>query len=223
MLRWTVQPFATFQTFWDISSNNRWRSRCLQMERSITNAPGIQYSVFNIQSLHVATFVLLVTFSMPQCSSFFSSNMHIWHKVSLLFQFIFLLVLLLLSVSHICHKVSLQHRLVSNSLPHMALPLHRPHGHLHVLGWVSNPSFLFLFFFWPFSSLKGVVRDFAGPYFVSEDNMAFGKPAKYWRLDPARWKYLAMRPTVFKEVFLQGWRWRFWMGQRCEWSEWNLW
>ena len=34
---------------------------------------------------------------------------------------------------------------------------------------------------------SGVVRDFAGPYFVSEDNMAFGKPAKYWKLDPARW------------------------------------
>ena len=33
---------------------------------------------------------------------------------------------------------------------------------------------------------SGVVRDFAGPYFVSEDNMAFGKPAKYWKLDPAR-------------------------------------
>ncbi|KTG04358.1 hypothetical protein cypCar_00049693 [Cyprinus carpio] len=24
----------------------------------------------------------------------------------------------------------------------------------------------------------GVIRDFAGPYFVSEDNMAFGKPTK---------------------------------------------
>ncbi|XP_037683965.1 transmembrane protein 222 isoform X3 [Choloepus didactylus] len=32
----------------------------------------------------------------------------------------------------------------------------------------------------------GVIRDFAGPYFVSEDNMAFGKPAKYWKLDPAQ-------------------------------------
>ncbi|XP_059546627.1 transmembrane protein 222 isoform X1 [Myotis daubentonii] len=32
----------------------------------------------------------------------------------------------------------------------------------------------------------GVIRDFAGPYFVSEDNMAFGKPVKYWKLDPAR-------------------------------------
>ncbi|XP_046995511.1 transmembrane protein 222 [Schistocerca americana] len=31
---------------------------------------------------------------------------------------------------------------------------------------------------------SGVIRDFAGPYFVSEDNMAFGKPTKYWRLRP---------------------------------------
>ncbi|XP_052473741.1 transmembrane protein 222 isoform X3 [Carassius gibelio] len=29
----------------------------------------------------------------------------------------------------------------------------------------------------------GVIRDFAGPYFVSEDNMAFGKPTKFWKLD----------------------------------------
>ncbi|KAM4629903.1 transmembrane protein 222 isoform 2-T2 [Polymixia lowei] len=29
----------------------------------------------------------------------------------------------------------------------------------------------------------GVIRDFAGPYFVSEDNMAFGRPTKYWMLD----------------------------------------
>ncbi|XP_045479846.1 transmembrane protein 222 [Harmonia axyridis] len=32
---------------------------------------------------------------------------------------------------------------------------------------------------------SGVIRDFAGPYFVSEDNMAFGKPTKYWQLKPA--------------------------------------
>ncbi|KAF7493321.1 Transmembrane protein [Sarcoptes scabiei] len=31
---------------------------------------------------------------------------------------------------------------------------------------------------------QGVIRDFAGPYFVSEDHMAFGAPTKYWRLDP---------------------------------------
>ncbi|XP_068082532.1 transmembrane protein 222 [Anabrus simplex] len=31
---------------------------------------------------------------------------------------------------------------------------------------------------------SGVIRDFAGPYFVSEDNMAFGWPTKFWQLDP---------------------------------------
>lgn len=31
---------------------------------------------------------------------------------------------------------------------------------------------------------SGIIRDFAGPYFVSEDNMAFGQPTKYWQLDP---------------------------------------
>lgn len=32
----------------------------------------------------------------------------------------------------------------------------------------------------------GIVRDFAGPYYVSEDNMAFGRPAKYWRLSQSK-------------------------------------
>lgn len=31
---------------------------------------------------------------------------------------------------------------------------------------------------------NGVIRDFAGPYFVSEDNMAFGRPARYLQLSP---------------------------------------
>lgn len=30
---------------------------------------------------------------------------------------------------------------------------------------------------------NGVIRDFAGPYFVSEDNMAFGRPTRLLRLD----------------------------------------
>jgi hypothetical protein len=30
---------------------------------------------------------------------------------------------------------------------------------------------------------SGVIRDFAGPYHVSEDNMAFGKPTRYLKLD----------------------------------------
>ena len=50
---------------------------------------------------------------------------------------------------------------------------------------------------------SGVVRDFAGPYFVSEDNMAFGKPAKYWKLDPARWKCHFFVLTLFAWSFLE--------------------
>lgn len=30
---------------------------------------------------------------------------------------------------------------------------------------------------------NGVIRDFDGPYHVSEDNMGFGRPVKYWQLD----------------------------------------
>ena len=32
----------------------------------------------------------------------------------------------------------------------------------------------------------GVIRDFAGPYMVSEDNMAFGRPTIYWQLSPSK-------------------------------------
>jgi len=35
---------------------------------------------------------------------------------------------------------------------------------------------------------SGVIRDFAGPYFVSEDHMGFGRPTKYWKLDPSKVK-----------------------------------
>uniref|UniRef100_A0A1Q3F8Z0 Protein with signal anchor n=1 Tax=Culex tarsalis TaxID=7177 RepID=A0A1Q3F8Z0_CULTA len=31
---------------------------------------------------------------------------------------------------------------------------------------------------------NGVIRDFAGPYFVSEDNMGFGRPTRYLQLEP---------------------------------------
>lgn len=33
---------------------------------------------------------------------------------------------------------------------------------------------------------SGIIRDFAGPYTVSEDNMAFGRPTKYWQLTPSK-------------------------------------
>lgn len=34
----------------------------------------------------------------------------------------------------------------------------------------------------------GVIRDFAGPYHVAEDNMTFGKPTKYMQLNYAKAK-----------------------------------
>ncbi|XP_019852450.1 PREDICTED: transmembrane protein 222-like, partial [Amphimedon queenslandica] len=30
----------------------------------------------------------------------------------------------------------------------------------------------------------GIIRDFAGPYYVSEDQMGFGNPTMYWQLNP---------------------------------------
>ncbi len=33
---------------------------------------------------------------------------------------------------------------------------------------------------------EGIIRDFAGPYFVSTDNMAFGWPTRYLVMDPAK-------------------------------------
>nr|XP_019928839.2 transmembrane protein 222 [Crassostrea gigas] len=56
----------------------------------------------------------------------------------------------------------------------------------HCIVWTPIPCLTWLF---PFighmgiATSAGVIRDFAGPYFVSEDDMAFGRPAKYWQLD----------------------------------------
>ncbi|KAM7310407.1 transmembrane protein 222 [Ixodes scapularis] len=33
---------------------------------------------------------------------------------------------------------------------------------------------------------SGIIRDFAGPYYVSEDHMAFGRPTRYWPLNPSK-------------------------------------
>ncbi|XP_034949768.1 transmembrane protein 222 [Chelonus insularis] len=52
--------------------------------------------------------------------------------------------------------------------------------------WTPIP---FLTWFFPFighmgiATSLGIIRDFAGPYHVSEDQMAFGQPTKYWQLD----------------------------------------
>ncbi|XP_065341430.1 transmembrane protein 222 [Cloeon dipterum] len=57
--------------------------------------------------------------------------------------------------------------------------------------WTPIPLLTWLFPFIGHMGIcmsSGVIRDFAGPYFVSEDNMGFGRPTKYWRLDPSKVK-----------------------------------
>lgn len=55
--------------------------------------------------------------------------------------------------------------------------------------WTPIPC---LTWFFPFighmgiATSAGIIRDFAGPYYVGTDNMAFGKPTKYWQLDPTK-------------------------------------
>ena len=44
----------------------------------------------------------------------------------------------------------------------------------------------------------GVIRDFAGPYYVSEDEMAFGKPTKYWQLNPNEARHLTWDQAVYE-------------------------
>lgn len=53
--------------------------------------------------------------------------------------------------------------------------------------WTPIPLLTWLFPFIGHMGIamsNGVIRDFAGPYYVSEDNMAFGRPTKYWQLNP---------------------------------------
>ncbi|KAK3736544.1 hypothetical protein RRG08_051536 [Elysia crispata] len=59
----------------------------------------------------------------------------------------------------------------------------------HCIVWTPLPC---LTWFLPFighmgiCTTQGIIRDFAGPYYVSEDDMAFGNPVKYWQLDPSK-------------------------------------
>ncbi|CAO1357352.1 unnamed protein product [Diamesa serratosioi] len=60
------------------------------------------------------------------------------------------------------------------------------HRFPYSLVWTPIPLITYLF---PFighmgiATSTGVIRDFAGPYFVSEDNMGFGWPTRYLKLD----------------------------------------
>ena len=51
-----------------------------------------------------------------------------------------------------------------------------------------------------FTLTAGVIRDFAGPYYVSEDNMAFGTPSKYWQLDPNRCYFGTLTKTILNSM-----------------------
>ncbi|CAF1029987.1 unnamed protein product [Adineta steineri] len=59
----------------------------------------------------------------------------------------------------------------------------------HCIVWTPIPVLTWLF---PFvghmgiARTDGVIRDFAGPYYVSEDDMAFGLPTRYLQLDLTR-------------------------------------
>ncbi|XP_071518610.1 transmembrane protein 222 [Panulirus ornatus] len=66
---------------------------------------------------------------------------------------------------------------------------HARHRYPCCIVWTPLP--LFTWFFpiighMGIANTSGIIRDFAGPYFVSEDDMAFGWPTKYWTLDPYR-------------------------------------
>ncbi|XP_033107694.1 transmembrane protein 222-like [Anneissia japonica] len=64
---------------------------------------------------------------------------------------------------------------------------HRRCRYPYCIVWTPIPLLTWLF---PFighmgiATSAGVIRDFAGPYFVSEDNMAFGRPTRYLILKP---------------------------------------
>ncbi|KAK7471439.1 hypothetical protein BaRGS_00035927 [Batillaria attramentaria] len=61
----------------------------------------------------------------------------------------------------------------------------------HCIVWTPIPCLTWLFPIIGHMGIaltSGVIRDFAGPYYVSEDDMAFGQPTKYWQLDLSHMK-----------------------------------
>ncbi|XP_064610518.1 transmembrane protein 222-like [Liolophura sinensis] len=68
---------------------------------------------------------------------------------------------------------------------------HKAQRYPHSIVWTPIPCLTWLF---PIighmgiAMTSGVIRDFAGPYYVSEDCMAFGRPTKYWQLDMSQVK-----------------------------------
>lgn len=63
------------------------------------------------------------------------------------------------------------------------------HRYPYCVVWTSIPGLTWLFPFIGHVGIclsNGVITDFSGPYRVTEDQMGFGNPRKYWQLDPAR-------------------------------------
>lgn len=63
------------------------------------------------------------------------------------------------------------------------------HRYPYCVVWTPIPGLTWLFPFLGHVGIclsSGVITDFAGPYVVTEDQMAFGNPKKYWQLDPSR-------------------------------------
>eukprot|EP00884_Botryococcus_braunii_P016461 jgi/Botrbrau1/3499/Bobra.341_2s0029.1 len=68
-------------------------------------------------------------------------------------------------------------------------PIHPPKIFPFCVVWTPIPVISWLY---PFighmgvCTSNGVIFDFAGSYYVQMDDMAFGLPTRYWRLDPAK-------------------------------------
>lgn len=63
----------------------------------------------------------------------------------------------------------------------------------HSIVWSPLPPLTWLFPFIGHTGItdkEGIIYDFAGPYTINRDNMAFGEPTRYYQLDLAKCKDL---------------------------------
>merc|ERR1712226_1494580 len=80
----------------------------------------------------------------------------------------------------------------------------------HCIVWTPIPCLTWLF---PFighmgiATSMGVIRDFAGPYYVSEDCMGFGNPTKYWQLPLEKIPTGAQRELWDRSVYENSTNW----------------
>eukprot|EP00697_Spironema_sp_BW2_P012971 gnl/Spiro4/29691_TR14572_c0_g2_i1.p1 gnl/Spiro4/29691_TR14572_c0_g2~~gnl/Spiro4/29691_TR14572_c0_g2_i1.p1 ORF type:complete len:201 (-),score=53.11 gnl/Spiro4/29691_TR14572_c0_g2_i1:52-621(-) len=76
------------------------------------------------------------------------------------------------------------HPVEATDLPDLTIDVRRDRYPFSIV-WTSLPLITWIF---PFVGHLGIctsdgkIHDFAGPYFVSVDNMAFGSPQRYWQV-----------------------------------------